>query len=175
MMAAGPSIGLEAQLDDEVVSPPPRPRSHDWRSLGYVAVVGGRLFDRYCVPLQSVGSNVPNLPYRPGLEENLEWMRANGFRWMRVFATGHNLGEGRAPRAAAEAARALSDLLQRVERFNAAQSSHEAIYVLVSLTDYYESGVPGDRQAYDHPVFRASPVLPAPWYRTGTPTFDFEQ
>lgn len=176
MMAPGTSRGLDARSDDEVVSPPvAQPRSHDWRSPGYVSVVGGRLFDRYCVPLQSVGSNVPNLPFRPGLDENLQWMRANGLRWMRVFATGHDLGEGRAPHDAAEAARALRGLLDEVERFNAAHSSDEAIYVLVSLTDYYQSGVPGDRQAYDHPVFRASPVLPAPWYRAGVPAFDFEQ
>ena len=149
--------------------------SHDWRSPGYVSVVGGRLFDRYCVPLQSVGSNVPNLPYRPGVEENLEWMRVNGFRWMRVFATGHDLAQDRAPRDAAQAANALRRLLGQVERFNAAHLPHEAIYVLVSLTDYYQSGVPGDRQAFDNPIFRESPVLPAPWYRAGVPTFDFEQ
>jgi len=45
----------------------------------------------------------------------------------------------------------------------------------VSLTDYYPPGVPGDRHAFDHPVFRLSPVLPAPWFRSGVQRFDFEQ
>lgn len=151
------------------------PRSHDWRSPGYVSVVGGQVFDPFCTPLGSVGTNVPNLLYRPGVDENLEWMRLNGFRWTRVFATGHDLTRERAPRNATEAARALRGLLNRVEQFNASHPPHEAIYVLVSLTDYYQSGVPGDRQAFDHPIFRASPVLPAPWYRAGVEWFDFEQ
>ena len=178
-MAPLPARNEETAADEVGVSaeeaPQPRSRSHDWRSPGFVSVVGGRLYDPSCFPLQSVGSNVPNLPFRPGLEENLEWMRLHGFRWMRVFATGHDLGEGRAPRSAAEAAAALRGLLQQVERFNAAHPSEQAIFVLVSLTDYYQTGVPGDRQAFDHPVFRASPVLPAPWYRAGVHSFDFEQ
>jgi hypothetical protein len=125
--------------------------------------------------MQSVGTNVPNLPYRPGAEANLDWMRLNGFRWMRVFATGHDLGPDRAPRNGTEAASALRRLLDEVEQYNAAHAAWEAIYILVSLTDYYQSGVPGDRQAFDHPVFRASPVLPAPWYRAGVQAFDFDQ
>src|SRR5207237_5593264 len=84
-------------------------------------------------------------------------------------------GEGRGPPDAAEAAAALSAFLGQVEHFNAVHPPDEAIYILVSLTDYYQSGVPGDRQAFDHPVFRASPVLPAPWYRAGVTAFDFEQ
>src|SRR5258708_3288360 len=36
--------------------------SHDWRSPGFVSDVGGTLFDPFCMPLRSVGTNVPNLP-----------------------------------------------------------------------------------------------------------------
>jgi hypothetical protein len=171
-----PSVGaLQSDAQSQSTGAPIAPRSHDWRSPGFAAVVGGRLYDPYCLPLQSAGSNVPNLPFRPGVDANLEWMRTNGFRWLRVFATGHNLGQNRAPADASQAAQALRALLDRVERYNAGRPPEEAIYVLVSLTDYYESGVPGDRQAFDHPVFRESPVLPAPWYRTGVLSFDFDQ
>ncbi len=162
-------------------SPPGSPpstsgsRSHDWRSPGYVSAVGGALYDPECVPLRSIGTNVPNLPYRDGLAQNLSWMRAHHLRWMRVFATGHNLAPDRAPRDAATAMAALRALLSEVERDNAAHDPSEAIYVLVSLTDYYPPGVPGDRHAFDHPVFRLSPVLPAPWFRAGVHRFNFDQ
>ena len=42
---------------------------------GFVSLVGGRLYDPFCRPSRSVGSNVPNLLFRDGLRENLEWMR----------------------------------------------------------------------------------------------------
>lgn len=156
-------------------SPTPQARNHDWRSPGYVAAVGGQLYDPRCVPLRSVGINVPNLPYRSGLSETLEWMRQHHLRWMRVFATGHSLMPDRAPQNAGVAAAALQALLAGVERFNSAHDPSEAIYVLVSLTDYYPPGVPGDRYAFDHPTFRLSPVLPAPWFRPGVQRFDFDQ
>ena len=156
-------------------SPQVASRSHDWRAPGYVSAVGGRLYDPDCRPFRSAGINVPNLPYRQGIDETLEWMRRHNMRWMRVFATGHSLGPDRAPRDAAAAATALRQLLNRVEAFNAAHGTAESIYVLVALTDYYPQGVPGDRHAYDHPRFRESPVLPAPWYRAGVRQFDFEQ
>ena len=148
---------------------------HDWRAPGFVAVVGGQLYDPRCVPLRSAGTNVPNLPFRDGLEANLEWMRQHHLRWMRVFATGHALGPDLAPRDADSAVAALRSLLTRVDAFNAAHDPSESIYVLVSLTDYYPPGVPGDRYAYDHPTFTLSPVLPAPWYRAGVRQFDFDQ
>lgn len=156
-------------------SPPLAARIHDWRAPGYVSAVAGQLYDPRCVPLRSIGSNVPNLLYRDGLGENLEWMRQHRLRWMRVFATGHALGPDRAPRDAASATAALGSLLSRVEAFNGAHDPSEAIYVLMSLTDYYPPGVPGDRHAFDHPTFRLSPVLPAPWFRAGIRQFDFEQ
>src|SRR5581483_6852414 len=134
-----------------------------------------RLYDPECVPLRSIGTNVPNLPYRDGLTENLDWMRQHHLRWMRVFATGHALEPDRSPRDAASAIAALRDLLERVESYNAVHNPSEAIYVLVSLTDYYPPGVPGDRHAFDHPVFRLSPVLPAPWFRAGVRQFNFDQ
>lgn len=157
------------------VTPAPVPPSHDWRAPGYVAAVGGQLYDPRCVPLRSVGTNVPNLPYRDGLERNLDWMSAHHVRWMRVFATGHALGPDRAPHDAADAITALRTLLDGVAAFNAAHDPAAAIYVLVSLTDYYPPGVPGDQYAFDHPVFRLSPVLPAPWFRAGVQRFSFDQ
>jgi hypothetical protein len=171
--AAPASTGGSSGTSDQTAVP--QVRSHDWRSPGFVAVAGGRLYDPRCVPLHSAGINVPNLPFRDGVEGTLEWMHRHRLRWMRVFATGHNLPAERAPRDAAAAVAALRSLLARVEAFNARHDPAEAIYVLVALTDYYPLGVPGDRFAYDHPVYRGSPVLPAPWYRTGVPRFDFEQ
>ncbi len=150
-------------------------RSHDWRSPGFPAAVGGRLYDSACVPLLSIGSNAPNLPFRAGLRDTLEWLRASNMRWLRVFATGHASGVSWTPRTADEAAAALRGLLDEVQAFNRGNPPDRAIYVLVSLTDYYPTGVPGDRHAYDHPSFRDVPVLPAPWYRAGTRSFDFEQ
>ncbi|GEM_PF-2980706 len=150
-------------------------RSHNWRSPGFVAAVGGELFDPRCVPLQSAGSNVPNLLYQEGLADNLEWMRQHHMRWFRVFMTGHTLGANLAPASAATAISALHGLLHQVEAFNAAHDPSEAIYVLVSLTDYYPPGVPGDRYAFDHPTFAQSPVLAAPWFRAGVRQFDFDQ
>ena len=81
----------------------------------------------------------------------------------------------RGPRDAATAVDALRIFLARVNAFNAAHDPSEAIYVLVSLTDYYPPGVPGDRFAYDHPTFDLTPILPAPWYRAGVREFDFDQ
>jgi hypothetical protein len=150
-------------------------RAHDWRAPGYVAAVGGLLYDPQCVPLRSAGINVPNLLYRDGLNETLDWMRRHHLRWMRVFATGHALGPERAPRDASAAITALQRLLTRVEAFNAAHDPSESIYVLVALTDYYPPSVPGDRHAFDHPTFREVPILPAPWYRAGLRRFDFAQ
>src|SRR6188474_183420 len=69
-------------------TPAPLP-SHDWRAAGFVSLVGGRLYDPYCRPFRAVGSNVPNLLFREGLRENLEWMRQHQLRWLRVSATGH--------------------------------------------------------------------------------------
>lgn len=155
-------------------NPAPMP-NHDWRTPGFVSAVGGTIYDPLCVPLRSLGSNVPNLPYRDGVAANLEWMREHHMRWMRVFATGHSLGPDRAPQSAAQAITALQALLKQVDAFNAAHDPAEAIYVLVSLTDYYPPGVPGDGHAYDHPTFSLSPVLPAPWYRAGVRRFDFDQ
>jgi hypothetical protein len=153
----------------------PPARTHDWRTPGFVSDVGGQLFDPYCVPLRAVGSNVPNLPYYNGLAANLEWMRQHHLRWMRVFATGHGAPGDHAPTNAADAIQTLRTLLHGVDAFNSAHDPSESIYVLVSLTDYYPPGVPGDGHAYDHPIFAASPVLPAPWYRAGVRVFNFLQ
>ena len=160
-----------------VPEPPPgaTTTSHDWRTPGFVGAVSGAIFDPSCVPLRSIGANVPNLAYRGGLDANLEWLHQHHFRWMRVFATGHAIGPNRAPPDAASAVAALRSLLSRVDAFNAAHDPSESIYVLVSLTDYYPPGVPGDRYAFDHPTFRLSPALPAPYFRAGIQYFNFNQ
>lgn len=150
-------------------------RSHDWRAPGFVADVGGVLYDPRCVPLRSIGTNVPNLLYHDGVQRNLEWMRQHHVRWFRVFATGHAPDPTIAPRDAGRAIAAIASLLRAVEAFNATHGPSESIYVLVSLTDYYPPGVPGDLHAFDHPVFATSPVLPAPWFRSGVRQFDFDQ
>src|SRR5437868_7139692 len=107
--SAGPTIGVaQEEADDNeappanvepTVSPLPTPvpspspdpirarmarplPSHDWRAAGYVSLVGGKLYDPYCRPLRSIGSNVPNMMFRDGLRENLEWMRQHQIRWL---------------------------------------------------------------------------------------------
>jgi hypothetical protein len=150
-------------------------RTHDWRRPGYVGAVGGVIYDPECVPLRSAGANVPNLPYRQGVGETLAWLRQHNHRWLRVVATGHALASDRAPRGQSGAVAALRSLLRQVEAFNATVPPGERIYVLVALTDYYTPAVPGDRLAFDHPRWRGSAVLPAPWYRAGVFRFDFVQ
>ena len=148
--------------------------SHDWRAPGYVAVVDGRLYDPECRPLRSAGSNVPNLMFRRGVRENLEWMRLHQFRWMRVIVTGHAQPIRHPDVAPGAVERRLEELLREVEAFNAAHDPSERIYVLVSLNDYYEPGVPGDRFAFDKPGWCQLRVLNAPWYRRGVPRYDFQ-
>jgi hypothetical protein len=156
-------------------SAPPIP-SHDWRAPGFVAVVDGHLYDPECRPLRSVGSNVPNLMFRLGVRENLEWMRQHQMRWMRVIVTGHGQNPPYPDVATSGAIeRRLGELLREVEAFNAAHDPRESIYVLASLTDYYETGVPGDRYGFDKPGWCLLRVLNAPWYRRGVPRYDFEQ
>ena len=77
-----------AELDRKAIGFEEWP-DHDWRSPGFVGVVDGVMYDPDCWPLQSVGANVPNLIYRESIVQNLEWMRKNKVRWIRVFATGH--------------------------------------------------------------------------------------
>ena len=77
-----------AELDRKAISFEQWPE-HDWRSPGFVGVVDGVMYDPDCWPLQSVGANVPNLIYRESILQNLDWMRKNRVRWIRVFATGH--------------------------------------------------------------------------------------
>ncbi|MCC7368650.1 MAG: hypothetical protein IT306_09515 [Chloroflexi bacterium] len=155
-------------------TPPPLP-SRDWRKVGYASVVDGQLYDPFCRPLRSAGSNVPNLMFREGLRENLEWMRQHQIRWMRVIATGHGQPQ-RIPEAVPGVVeQRLATLLREVEAFNAAHPPQEAVYVLVSLTDYYEPGVPGDQYGFDHPNWCNARVLNAPWYRRGHLRYSFEQ
>jgi hypothetical protein len=157
----------------EPVAPPVL--SHDWRAPGYVAAVGGTLYDPRCVPLASVGINSPNLIFR-GVDNTLEFMRDRRLRWLRVFATGHGaaVGPNGPPQDVETVVAALRALLARVEQFNRENKPEQSIYVLVSLTDYNDRGVPGDIYAADNPWWAAI-VLPALWYRPGVPRFDFTQ
>lgn len=149
--------------------------SRDWRSVGYASVVDGLVYDPFCRPLRSVGSNVPNLMFRDGLRDNLEWMHQRQLRWLRVIATGQGVlrpGEQAVPGVVEHR---LASLLHEVEAFNAAHPPHEAIYVLVNLTNYYEPGVPGDQYGYDHAGWCNARVLNAPWYRRGMTRYSFNQ
>ena len=157
-------------------SPTPKPLpSRDWRSVGYVSVVDGELYDPFCRPLRSVGSNVPNLMFRDGLRDNLEWMRQHQMRWLRVIATGHGTLLPKEQIRSGVVEQRLADLLRVVEQFNAAHPPQEAIYVLVNFTDYYEPGVPGDRYGFDHAGWCEARVLNAPWYRRGVTRYSFSQ
>jgi hypothetical protein len=113
--------------------------------------------------------------FRLGLRENLEWMHQHQIRWMRVIATGHGQPERLQEATPGIVEQRLAQLLREVEAFNATHPPQEAIYVLVSLTDYYEPGVPGDQYGYDHPNWCNARVLNAPWYRRGVTRYAFEQ
>ncbi len=144
--------------------------SHDWRSPGFVAAVDGMLYDPDCWPLQSVGANVPNLIYRQSILQNLDWMRQNKVRWIRVFATGHRdttdlTGEDRA--------RMVRELTRLVEAYNKSVSRSEAIYLVIVLTDYYGQGIPGDVYLRDNPAGCDFVVLPAPWFHHGVQRYSF--
>ncbi len=165
---------LPSPSPSPIPTPPPLP-NRDWRSVGYVSVVDGELYDPFCRPLRSAGSNVPNLMFRQGLRENLEWMRQRHMRWMRVIATGHGQPERPPDARPGVAEQRLASLLAEVEAFNARHRPEEAIYVLVSLTDYYEPGVPGDLYGFDHPNWCLARVLNAPWYRRGVQRYSFDQ
>jgi hypothetical protein len=144
--------------------------NHDWRSPGFVGVVDGVMYDPECWPLQSVGANVPNLIYRESIIQNLEWMRKNKVRWIRVFATGHR----EAPETDAEEQMSrVRELATLVEAYNKTVGSADAIYMLIVLTDYYGHGVPGDQYIRDNPQGCDFFVLPAPWFRKGVQRYSF--
>jgi hypothetical protein len=146
--------------------------SHDWRSPGFVGIVDGQMYDPDCWPLQSVGANVPNLLYRESVIENLEWMRKNKVRWIRVFLTGHREDRTLTVDGAEQRLRELTRL---VEAYNASVARSEWIYLLLVLTDYYGQGVPGDVYVRDNPHGCEFVVLAAPWFRRGHQRFSFEQ
>src|SRR5438045_224765 len=121
--------------------------NHAWRSPGFVGVVDGAMYDPDCWPLQSVGANVPNLIYRESIVQNLEWMRKNKVRWIRVFATGHR---DSTEVDAEQRARMVRELATLVDSYNKSVARSDAVYMLVVLTDYYGQGVPGDRYIRDN-------------------------
>src|SRR5262245_22411590 len=155
-------------------TPKPLP-SRDWRSVGYVSVVDGKVYDPFCRPLRSVGSNVSNLLFRDGLRDNLEWMRRHQMRWLRVIATGHGTLLPHEQINIATVEQRLASMLREVEAFNASHPPQEAIYVLVNFTDYYEPGIPGDQYGFDHAGWCNARVLNAPWYRRGIQRYSFDQ
>jgi hypothetical protein len=143
---------------------------HDWRSPGFVGVLDGMMFDPDCWPMQAVGANVPNLIYRESIVQNLEWMRKNKVRWIRVFATGHR----EAPDVDSDQrARMVRELTTLVESYNKTVGRQDSIYLLIVLTDYYGQGIPGDVYLRDNPQGCDFFVLPAPWFRRGYTRFDF--
>lgn len=163
------AFGVDTRGDREALRYDDWP-SHDWRSPGFVSALDGLLFDPDCVPLQSVGANVPNLIYRESILQNLEWMRKNKVRWIRVFATGHR----EAPDVdAQQRARMVRELVTLVEAYNKTVGPTAAIYLLIVLTDYYGQGVPGDRYLRDNAAGCDYFVLPAPWFRRGERSYDF--
>lgn len=173
--ASGPVSGTVGAAPSGFDSRVRSDRSHDWRSPGYISVVDGQLYDGECRPFKTTGSNLPNIMFRYGLHENLEWMRQHKMRWMRVIASGHG-PPGFAPGVDnGEVEARLAWLLREVEAFNLRALPHESIHVLISLTDYYEPGVPGDKYGFDSPGWCWTRVLNAPWYRRGFPSYSFKQ
>jgi hypothetical protein len=159
----------EPATDDEAIAYDQWP-DHDWRSPGFVGVVDGQMFDPDCWPMQVVGANVPNLIYRESIVQNLEWMRKNKVRWIRVFATGHRENTDV---DAEQRARMVRELTTLVESYNKTVGRAESIYLLIVLTDYYGQGVPGDTYLRDNAQGCSFMVLPAPWFRRGFQRFNF--
>ena len=180
-IANGGDLAKEAEMfPAAAVTPQPAPGtnttpSHDWRAPGFVGDVGGVLYDPRGVPLRSAGGDVPNLAYGEDIATNLDWLATHHMRWVRLFATGHELSADRAPKSATQAIAALQAVLRQVHAFNARHDPAQSLYVLISLADYYPPGVPGDKFAFDHPTWAGAPVLPAPWYRAGVRSFNFDQ
>ena len=176
-----PAVAADPEPEPDtgpIAWPTPNPRplpSRNWRSEGFVSVVDGTLYDPFCRPLRSVGSNVPNLMFRDGLRANLEWMRQRQMRWLRVIATGQGVLRPGGQAVPGVVEHKLANLLREVEAFNARHQPHESIYVLVNLTNYYEPGVPGDQYGYDHPNWCNARVLNAPWFRRGVTRYSFNQ
>lgn len=163
------AFGDDARDDQEAIAYADWP-NHDWRSPGFVGVINGVMYDPDCWPLQAVGANVPNLIYRESILQNLEWMRKNKVRWIRVFATGHR----EAPESDGEdRARLVRELTALVESYNKSVGQADSIYMLVVLTDYYGHGVPGDQYLRDNPQGCDFSVLPAPWFRRGVQRYSF--
>jgi hypothetical protein len=144
--------------------------NHDWRSPGFVGVVDGELFDPDCWPMQAVGANVPNLIYRESIVQNLDWMRRNKVRWIRVFATGHRQVDDV---DADTRARMVRELTTLVESYNKTVGRQDSVYLLIVLTDYYGQGVPGDKYLRDNAQGCDFYVLPAPWFRRGFQRYSF--
>lgn len=163
------AYGDDAEDDHEALAYSAWP-DHDWRSPGFVSVIDGVMYDPECWPLQAVGANVPNLIYRESIVENLEWMRKNKVRWIRVFATGHREVPATDSEEQLQRVRELTAL---VEAYNRAVGSADSIYMLIVLTDYYGHGVPGDQYVRDNPQGCDFLVLPAPWYRRGHQRYSF--
>ena len=163
------AYGDDAEDDREAIAYSAWP-DHDWRSPGFVGVIDGVMYDPDCWPLQAVGANVPNLIYRESIVENLEWMRKNKVRWIRVFATGHREVPATDSEEQLQRVRELTAL---VEAYNKAVGSADSIYMLIVLTDYYGHGVPGDQYIRDNPQGCDFLVLPAPWYRRGHQRYSF--
>jgi hypothetical protein len=161
--------GDEAEDDQKVAAYADWP-DHDWRSPGFVGVIDGVMYDPDCWPLQAVGANVPNLIYRESIVQNLEWMRRNKVRWIRVFATGHREQQETDPEVLS---RMVKELVTLVESYNKSVGRNEAIYMLIVLTDYYGHGVPGDQYVRDNPHGCDFVVLPAPWFRRGFQRYSF--
>jgi hypothetical protein len=178
-IASPPGVPAPSPIPlDASPTPTPGPEplpGRDWRSVGYASVVDGQLYDPFCRPLRSIGSNVPNLLFRDGLRENLEWMRQRQMRWLRVIATGHGTLLPREQITLGNVAQRLAELLREVEAFNAGHPPGESIYVVVNFTDYYEPGVPGDQYGFDHAGWCNARVLNAPWYRRGVPRYSYQQ
>jgi hypothetical protein len=166
-----------------VITPQPDPQSapsmafpdHDWFVPGYYGARHGHLLNPSGTPYQAIGANIPNLLYGEDIAANLQWLYDHHVRWIRIFATGHGLPANLAPASASAVIARLRALLDQVQEFNATHDPTRSLALLVTLTDYYSPGVPGDRFAYDHPKFKVTPVLPAPWYRHGILHFSFDQ
>ena len=159
------------------VAEPRRPLpSRDWRSVG-VRLGGRRQALRSVLSTAALGRlerAEPDVPRRPAREPGVDAPAPDALAARDRDRPRAPCGRPTRP-SRASSSRSWRACCARSRRSTPRTRPHEAIYVLVNLTNYYEPGVPGDQYGYDHAGWCNARVLNAPWYRRGVTRYSFDQ